>query len=335
MTNVTGPDVPAWNLDYRPAMSPMLLAPEAETLLISDLTLKEFHNYVYTDPADFWIASSTRPKCWMRLGTIVYCSDDGQTEIANVACPKWTDFGWYGGHKMLPNMHPTIMKNGWSRCGAKDVWVSQANHIFSRLRTKYPYGDCYFINSISYLCRLSPTSGSIPHGYLFLCPLGDLSTFSDDRLHFRQPDNPGFWSLHPDGTNPLSRRAAQSLGFPLIELRIRVAGHAWTDTAYAALRRFHLGKCFDGQSQDVARHLGYPLYELAEEHGANEYCPPPVAVLWFTGARWAHDCRGHSFDAINIADLLFLDVGDDFEIHRTAEGSYGRRVEIEPHASLL
>ncbi|KAJ7219602.1 hypothetical protein C8J57DRAFT_1254476 [Mycena rebaudengoi] len=31
----------------------------------------------------------------------------------------------------------------------------------------------------------------------------------------------------------------------------------------------------------------------------------------------------------------FLDVGDDFEIHRTAEGSYGRRVEIEPHASLL
>ncbi|KAF8160361.1 hypothetical protein K438DRAFT_1776515 [Mycena galopus ATCC 62051] len=145
-------------------------------------------------------------------------------------------------------------------CGAKDVWVSQANHIFSRLRTKYPYGDCYFINSISYMCRLSPTSGNILHGYLFLCPLADLSTFSDDQLHFQYPDTPGFWSLHPDGTNPLSRQEAQSLGFPLIELRIRVAGHAWNNTA----------KCFGGESQDVARHLGYPLYELGEEHGANE-----------------------------------------------------------------
>ncbi|KAF8177469.1 hypothetical protein K438DRAFT_1978450 [Mycena galopus ATCC 62051] len=171
-------------------------------------------------------------------------------------------------------MSPTIMKNDWSRtiisCGTKDIWVSQANHIFSRLQFPNVNTRLDFINSISYMCTFSPTSGNIPHGYLFLCPLADLSTFSDDRLHFRYPDTPGFWSLHPDGTNPLSRQEAQSLGFPLIELRIRVAGHAWNDTAYAALLRFHLGKRFGGESQDVARHLGYPLYELAEEHGANE-----------------------------------------------------------------
>jgi hypothetical protein len=56
---------------------------------------------------------------------------------------------------------------------------------------------------------------------------------------------------------------ATSLGFPAISLSTRVGGQFWDDGVYAGLHQFHWAKGFDPDSQDVARHLGKPLCQLA------------------------------------------------------------------------
>jgi hypothetical protein len=56
---------------------------------------------------------------------------------------------------------------------------------------------------------------------------------------------------------------ATRLGFPSISLSMNVLGKSWDVSVYAGLRQFHQAKGFDPDSQDVARHLGKPLCQLA------------------------------------------------------------------------
>jgi hypothetical protein len=58
---------------------------------------------------------------------------------------------------------------------------------------------------------------------------------------------------------------ASALGFPSISLSIGVIGDSWDASVYTGLRQFHQAKGFDPDSQDVARHLGERLYQLAGE----------------------------------------------------------------------
>ncbi|KAJ7670051.1 hypothetical protein DFH06DRAFT_1037990, partial [Mycena polygramma] len=56
------------------------------------------------------------------------------------------------------------------------------------------------------------------------------------------------------------------LGFPTLQFGATAEGESWDSGVYAALRKFHQAKGFDPYSQDVARHLGLPLFQ------------PPVAI---------------------------------------------------------
>jgi hypothetical protein len=58
---------------------------------------------------------------------------------------------------------------------------------------------------------------------------------------------------------------AISLGFPSISLSMQISAQSWDASVYTGLRQFHQAKGFDPDSQDVARHLGMPLYQLARE----------------------------------------------------------------------
>ncbi|KAJ7340679.1 hypothetical protein DFH08DRAFT_243751 [Mycena albidolilacea] len=44
-----------------------------------------------------------------------------------------------------------------------------------------------------------------------------------------------------------------------------IVGSSWDVTVYDELREFHQGKGFDPDSQDVVRHLRYPLYQLSND----------------------------------------------------------------------
>jgi sRNA-binding protein len=46
---------------------------------------------------------------------------------------------------------------------------------------------------------------------------------------------------------------------------MKFKGNSWDPGVYAGLRKFHQLKGFDPESEDVARHLGYPIYQLSRE----------------------------------------------------------------------
>jgi hypothetical protein len=99
-----------------------------------------------------------------------------------------------------------------------------------------------------------------PPGYLFVCPEKDLQIGPSS---FRFPDCPVYWSRDLSGTERLSLEEATELGFPSIGLSTSIFGASWDADVYAVLRQFHRAKGFDPDSQDVVRHLGYPLYQLS------------------------------------------------------------------------
>ncbi|KAJ7079673.1 hypothetical protein C8R44DRAFT_90946 [Mycena epipterygia] len=121
--------------------------------------------------------------------------------------------------------------------------------------------DCVLVCSIHYRLTFSVTSENIPEGYLFLSPLRNFQ--SDNGTWIRHPEWPAYWSLNPSGSQRLTPEEAFRLGFPSLMLEVYVTGKSWHETVYAALNRFHTGKGFDVDSQDISRHLGHPLYALS------------------------------------------------------------------------
>ncbi|KAF7364441.1 hypothetical protein MSAN_01105200 [Mycena sanguinolenta] len=81
---------------------------------------------------------------------------------------------------------------------------------------------------------------------------------------FRWPDRPAYWSLNPSGSNPLSHEEASSLGFPTITRKTWVRTTFWDETVYTGLRKFDECKGFDPESQDLAKELGFPLFEVSD-----------------------------------------------------------------------
>jgi hypothetical protein len=99
-----------------------------------------------------------------------------------------------------------------------------------------------------------------PKGYLFVCPTEDLQCAS---LSFRSLDCLAYWSFDSSGTERLSTVEASGIGFPSIEITMEAWGRNWDERVYAGLRTFHQAEGFDPDNQDVALHLGHPLYQLS------------------------------------------------------------------------
>jgi hypothetical protein len=55
---------------------------------------------------------------------------------------------------------------------------------------------------------------------------------------------------------------ATLLGLPSIQFIKEIEGSSWDASVYAGLHQFHQAKGFNPESQEVALHLGYPLYEI-------------------------------------------------------------------------
>ncbi|KAJ7315745.1 hypothetical protein DFH08DRAFT_653076, partial [Mycena albidolilacea] len=104
------------------------------------------------------------------------------------------------------------------------------------------------------------TTEEPPACFLFLYPQKDFKTGPSS---YRWPDCPTYWSLDPSGADRLSTEAATRLGFPSFHCTTEIRGQSWDASVYEGLQKFHQGKGFDPYTQDLARHLRYPLYELA------------------------------------------------------------------------
>ncbi|KAJ6502730.1 hypothetical protein C8R47DRAFT_1316722 [Mycena vitilis] len=169
------------------------------------------------------------------------------------------------------------MENGWTRFNAREVvgsdvdcwfilgnaweitqfWLSQANYIFKRCQITSNLEDYGLVNEACFKLTI-PTTKEVPAGFLLLCPIED---FRIDTSTIGWPTRPAYWSFDPLGTHPLSMEEANKAGFPELQFATRVYRRSCDSSVYAGLRKFHEAKGFDPYSQDVARHLGLPLYQ--------------------------------------------------------------------------
>ncbi|KAF7353224.1 hypothetical protein MSAN_01510200 [Mycena sanguinolenta] len=146
---------------------------------------------------------------------------------------------------------------------SQKAWLAQANHIFAELQELDYVEDYVCIYHTEFMLRITDEC-DIPEGYLFVCPPQDFHTGTEPHANLYQwPACPAYWSLNPSGADRLSTEDARNLGFPVIHIETLMFGESWDRTVYRGLRRFHEGKGFDLESREVARQLGYPLFEVA------------------------------------------------------------------------
>ncbi|KAF7377083.1 hypothetical protein MSAN_00126900 [Mycena sanguinolenta] len=120
----------------------------------------------------------------------------------------------------------------------------------------------FVVEDIYFRLHVSQTTEDALEGFLFSCPKEDFRMGSSSLCW---PACTAYWSLDPSGIVRLSPEEATALGLPSFELATKAEGCSWDASVYEGLRQFHEAKGFDPYSQDVARDLGRPLYQLASQ----------------------------------------------------------------------
>ncbi|KAJ7467694.1 hypothetical protein FB451DRAFT_1259136 [Mycena latifolia] len=244
--------------------------PQPESRIFASLSLDAFHSacFNYFCQEHLWMSA---PDAIVRLGSVIRFGLPGlqSEELAEAPTMSVGVIDWW-------KRSGTVLENGWIRIDSWNMeqtmirsvgcnptpWITQANHIFSRLRITSNHEQCILVRCILYSLCFSETKHELPKGYLFVCPLEDMQMNSS--TSFRRPSCPAYWCLDPSGEPRLSALDAERLGFPSVSLSMQIEGSAWNQSVYTGLRDFYRSKGFDPNSQDVARHLKQPLYQLSE-----------------------------------------------------------------------
>ncbi|KAJ7928242.1 hypothetical protein B0H13DRAFT_1007536 [Mycena leptocephala] len=307
----------------RPTLDQRLFSlnvPHMEAMVIDSLTLEQFHVICRWDRSLRRVVSMNERT--VHLGAILVKSGrdwdylDEVVSSCNITIlPHWKAF------HLWENNTPArgeVAEDGWTRFDSGDVsdntiqldlrmehsesWLSQANHIFGRLGITSHFMDYEVVHQALFSICFSKALEHCPPGYLFVCPAKDLQTGPSS---FRMADCPAYWSLDPSGAERLSSEEAAEVGFPSIRLDTVIFADSWDADVYAALRQFHQAKGFDPDSQDVARHLGYPLYQL------------PSAV----DALFAHVDAADSDSQEDNQEPVDIDVDDENYVHESTATS--------------
>ncbi|KAK7001918.1 hypothetical protein R3P38DRAFT_3367891 [Favolaschia claudopus] len=206
-------------------------------------------------------------------------------QLGNVVYPG------YMGTDMLPN--------GWTRCSNKFAKHSQlrdfsfrlqlccgspeapqelfspfaqANYITSHLGTEC--SSYSFIGTI--YASYSFTSWQLPESlgeiFLFLPPSRGFFTPNLTRCCFTTEEH--YWSFDPSGKDRLSPNEALNLGLPQASLEILVSQIYVDEALFKDLHTFHTMKGFNADSQEIAKHLGLPLFYFGDEGD-----PPPSPLF--------------------------------------------------------
>ncbi|KAJ6512507.1 hypothetical protein C8R45DRAFT_960601 [Mycena sanguinolenta] len=251
---------------------------DTEAIIVDSLTLDQYHEICR------WEFSTTRSisiptSVTVNLDSVLNCpsrgTSDEMVEIAylpnaNLSSePRWRIIGQWP-------VSGEVITDGWIRFNSDDVtdrtlslslssplaecWLSQANYIFKTLQISSNLLDHVVVHRIHFILTILTIKGSIPRGFLFLCPWEEFQTRPSS---FKWPDFPAYWSLDPSGVERLTSEDATGLGFPSIRLSTETQAKSWDATVYGGLHRFHQIKGFSPDTQDLARHLGQKLYKLS------------------------------------------------------------------------
>ncbi|KAJ7679342.1 hypothetical protein DFH06DRAFT_1465460 [Mycena polygramma] len=245
--------------------------------VIDSLTLEQYHRICYIQLSRTRVLHLSTPRT-VNLGALMFGPSndlnhvDSLMEVAVVSEIRVVLCQWY-----LAGVEGNIMQDGWTRFNSDAVedlisleigsrhhgyWLNQANFIFERLHISSDFEKYRLVNDVIFHITFTSIAEETATGYLFLCPTENFQTAP---LSFQWPDCPFYWSLDPSGTERLSMEEAAHLGFPTAHLSMQIEASSWDTGVYAGLRQFHRAKGFDPETQDVAQHLGQPLYRLSSE----------------------------------------------------------------------
>ncbi|KAK6996394.1 hypothetical protein R3P38DRAFT_1961090 [Favolaschia claudopus] len=260
------------------SLSPVL----QQQVICKALSLKNY-NFQY---CNYWSGSSTfnlgtRQKAY--LGVIVFCPPNSDRRLLYPLAFA-SKLHWHTSHRQnegwkLNEHEDAYVHNGWVRIPSQDyqfehkiyinadddVWLSQANHIFKKAGVTANLGQYCMVDVIWFIIKLVGNHETTPKGYLWICPV---ENFQRAPLSFGWPECPAFWSLDSSGSQRLNMDQALQLGFPTVKFSTTIRGLFRNHRVYAGLREFHEAKGFDPYSQEIALHLGDPLYQLWSEPAA-------------------------------------------------------------------
>ncbi|KAJ7837819.1 hypothetical protein B0H14DRAFT_2790684 [Mycena olivaceomarginata] len=214
----------------------------------------------------------------VRLGAVVsYVRGshfESLPEIARIPHCAFRDPGWII-WRFKSEASDFILENGWTRVNSCDVagaqilriletshheskyWLAQAGYVLDYLNITSNYED---------YCTSRPYSDpqltwDLPSATCSYALCGTLQSDAPER--FLIPECAAYWSFDPVGDERLTTVEAGRHGFPNIDVVMWVRGKQCDQRVYTGLRQFYRGKGFDPYSQDVARHLGYPLFQIS------------------------------------------------------------------------
>ncbi|KAF7353198.1 hypothetical protein MSAN_01507500 [Mycena sanguinolenta] len=251
-------------------------APDSEDMIISSLNEDQYHElcsqYSIARFQLFQVSTEhpVGPAIFQsdsQRGTCVWITEPFQ--ILPVSELHWNHHGAPGellpnswthyDSRQTPHLHLMLSLNLYELLKA---WLAQANSILTELQERAHVEDYVCVDYLRFILQIADEH-HIPEGYLFVCPPQDFRTGTEHHGNLYQwPACPAYWSLDPSGADRLSTEDIKVLGFPAIHIETIIFGKSWHRSAYEGLRRFHQGKGFDPDSREVARQLGYPLFEV-------------------------------------------------------------------------
>lgn len=126
-----------------------------------------------------------------------------------------------------------------------------------------------------------------PQFFFFICP-------ADFELNCGLPvvQVPGtgqaYWSSDPLGSGKFSTDIAVLFDLPELEFRSEACHHSFGSHYWDILRKVHQNRGFDPDTQDVARHLNYPLFKFYPEPIIGPRLMGPCPGEWIDyGLTWA------------------------------------------------
>ncbi|KAF7359899.1 hypothetical protein MVEN_00715600 [Mycena venus] len=215
-------------LDLWQRMFP-LNVPHMEAMVIDTLTLEQFHAICSWDLVRNLGVGTYTPGT-VHLGVIsassgsdsVYFDEIVASSNIMVHLPRWKTVQDWE-YTNTPGARGEVTEDGWTRFHSSDISNDGITlHV-----------DLYV--------EQDPEPWLSQANYIF-SRLGITSNFTD------------YERLRPED--------ATELGFPSIQFNTVFNADRWDADVYAGLRQFHRAKGFNPESQDVAKHLGYPLYQF-------------------------------------------------------------------------
>ncbi|KAJ6518072.1 hypothetical protein C8R47DRAFT_4848 [Mycena vitilis] len=284
----------------RPALN-SLKAPGTESMAVNSLELELYHQICWSSLGRHrWISV---PALGTRHAVSLIYWPSGSQFHESVQLASIPELEISVGYWCSSDMVRNVMQNGWTRyrfagkirdrsffsfAGVSrsigDSWLTQANHLFSRLQITTHLEDYGVVDGVRYSIELHESgTKDLPIVYLFLCPTAD---FQIEPSLYRWPECPAYWSLDPSGIERLSTEEVKRRGFPAMQLESQISRTFWDASVYAGLRQFHQAKGFDPDTQELARHLGHPLLELTTETDHFVQVTDKLSGFWADDEDW-------------------------------------------------